>query len=100
MESEDIINTSSETDSQNSDSTVQLFVDSLNPSISIPELSSLEVPPTMSTTDPQSIPSQSNNWANIPKLTSSTFFDWKRRLETTLGARRLSCHILEDELVP
>lgn len=54
----------------------------------------------MTSTDPQSTTSQSNNWSNIPKLTSSTFFDWKRRLKTTLGARRLSSHILDNKPVP
>lgn len=94
MESEDIIDTASESNSQNSDSTVQNFVDSL-----LPPISSIDLH-TMSSNEPQSTTSQSNNWSNIPKLTSSTFFDWKRRLETTLGARRLSAHILEDKPVP
>lgn len=55
---------------------------------------------TMSTNDNPSTSHQSNNWSNIPKLTASSFFDWKRRLETTLGARRLSSHILDDTPIP
>lgn len=54
----------------------------------------------MSNTDIQTPSHQSNNWSNIPKLNSSTFFDWKRRIETTLGARRLYSHILEDTPIP
>lgn len=50
----------------------------------------------MLTNNPQSLSGQSKKWSNIPKLTSSPFLDRKRRLETTLGARRLFYHILED----
>lgn len=54
----------------------------------------------MSNSDNPSTSHQSNNWSNIPKLTASSFCDWKRRLETTLRARRLSSHILDDTPLP
>lgn len=99
MDSEEIIDTNSEFIYQSSDSTIQNLVDHLTipPSITDPSHQDIQ---SMSTNDPQTSSGQSNNWSNIPKLTSSTFFDWKRRLETTLGARRLSSHILEDRSVP
>lgn len=135
MESEDPVDMLSESGTQNSDETIQNFVNSessfqhstliqLNTSensIGFHLSSSLQVtiPPSlnnfqdtqntqsislshdsiMSTTN-QTSSSQSNNWLNIAKLTSSSFFDWKRRLEMTLGARHLSTHILEEYTLP
>lgn len=49
-------------------------------------------------TDPST--SVSDKWNNIPVLTSSNFFDWKLRLETALGARRLKKFILSDLPLP
>lgn len=134
MDIEGITDTSSESESQVSDETLQNFVDSessfnpsslIQPPIDEEQIRDQSTNPlqvsnstsladlqetshsisqsfsiTMSHTDSQSSSQQSNNWSNIPKLTSSTFFDWKRRLETTLGARRLSSHILKETIIP
>lgn len=132
MDIEDLVETSSETNSQDGGSTIQNIVDSessFNNPISFSHTTEDPFEPrsslslqntsqyvfqedhpssfhlssqthTMSNTDTQSQSHQSNNWSNIPKLTSSSFFDWKRRLETTLGARRLSSHIFEDNQSP
>lgn len=56
--------------------------------------------PIMSLNDLQTSSQQSNNWSKIFKLTASTFFNWKRRLETTLSVRSLSNKISEDIAIP
>lgn len=84
------------TKSKSCDSTLDArdFVDSLQlPSDTYHSSSHLDaininsMATTTLNTDPTS--TVSDKWTSIPVLNSSNFFDWKLRLETALGARRL-----------
>ena len=54
----------------------------------------------MSTSNTEPSYPASDKWTSIPTLTSYNFFDWKLRLQTALGARRLKKYILSDLSFP